>query len=253
MKISVITATYNSRATIREAIESVLSQSWHDVEYIVIDGGSRDGTLDILEQYRDRFSYFVSEPDKGIYDALNKGIRAATGDIVGFLHSDDLFEDENVLASIVEAFKKSNADAVYGDLLYVRSNDPSKVVRYWKSGTFRRNSLTLGWMPPHPTFYVKRNLYESAGYFDTSFRISADYESVLRFLGKHRARLAYVNRVLVRMRVGGASNRSISNIIRKSREDWRAQRINGIGGVHTLVLKNLSKIGQFIKRRVAVH
>ena len=248
MKISVITATYNSCSTVRDAIESVLSQTWPDVEYIVIDGGSRDGTVDILNEYRHRFAYFISEPDKGIYDALNKGIRAATGDVIGFLHSDDLFENTEVLATIARTFAERDVDAVYGDLLYVSSNDPNRTIRYWRSGEFKPNSLLRGWMPPHPTFYVKRSLYEAAGFFDTSFRISADYESVLRFVGKHGAKLAYIDQVLVRMRLGGASNRSLANIVRKSREDLRAQQINGIGGLYTLVLKNLCKLPQFLRK-----
>lgn len=248
MRISVITAVYNNCATIAAAIESVLAQAHGDVELIVIDGASTDGTREILERYRDRIAIFVSEPDGGIYDALNKGIRYASGDIVGFLHSDDLFADEHVLSRIASTFDAHDVDAIYGDLIYVRRDDPDMVVRYWRSGSFSRRKLRLGWMPPHPTLYLRRSVYERLGGFDTSYRISADYESVLRYLGKASVKCEHIPEVLVKMRVGGASNRSLGNVVRKMREDFRALKYNQVGGSATLLMKSLSKLPQFFTR-----
>jgi len=247
MKISVITAVYNARETVAEAIESVLSQDYADVELVVIDGASTDGTKELLELYRDRIGVFISEPDHGIYDALNKGIQHATGDVVGFLHADDLFADSAVLSTVAAAFSDTNVDAVYGDLEYVSKAEPDKVVRYWNSGTFSLSKLKHGWMPPHPTFYVRRSVYEKQGSFDTSFSIAADYDCMLRFLGRVKVKVSYIPQVMVKMRLGGASNRSLANIIRKSKEDYRALHHNGVGGLWALFWKNLSKLPQFFK------
>lgn len=248
LKISVVTAVFNRADTVAEALASVRSQSWPAVEHIVIDGGSTDGSLPILEAHRAQLAVLVSEPDKGIYDALNKGIRRATGDVVGFLHADDLYETTGSLARVAAAFDDPTVDAVYGDLVYVRNDDPSQVVRYWRAGHFVPGCLERGWMPPHPTFYVRRSVYERLGLFETKFRIAADYESVLRILGRGGAKPAYLPHVLVRMRLGGVSNRSLRSMLLKSREDYAAMRLNGIGGVNTLVRKNLAKLPQFLKR-----
>lgn len=245
MKISVITAVYNAKDTIVDAIESTLNQSYPNVETIIIDGGSTDGTKEILEKYRNSFSLFISEPDDGIYDALNKGIKYATGDVVGFLHADDLYENKRVLSCVAEAFSVPEIDGVYGDLVYVNKNEPDKVIRYWKSGNYSRSKLKHGWMPPHPTFYVRKSVFDQLGLYDTSFKISADYDAMLRFL-QSGIRCEYIPRVLVKMRVGGMSNRSFKNIITKMNEDYKAIRNNNVGGVGTLVLKNVSKIQQFI-------
>lgn len=248
LKISVITAVYNAKDTIADAIKSVLAQDHYDVELVLIDGASTDGTVELLESYRDRIGVFVSEPDKGIYDALNKGVRHASGDVVGFLHADDLYADSSVLSRIAAYFEKSDVDAVYGDLEYVSKAEPDRVIRYWQSGEYSGKKLKHGWMPPHPTFYVRRSVYQRHGGFDTSFRIAADYDCMLRFLGRAKIRTAYIPDVLVKMRLGGESNRSLSNIIRKSKEDYRALRQNGVGGWWALTWKNLSKLPQFIKR-----
>ena len=248
MKISVITAVFNAKDTIADAIESVLSQDFADVELVVIDGASTDGTRELLDSYRDRIDVFVSEPDKGIYEALNKGVRHATGDVVGFLHADDLFENSKVLSRIAEAFSDGKIGAAYGDLVYVSKYAPNKVIRYWKSGAYSETSLKHGWMPPHPTFYTRRSVYQEHGGFDTSFRIAADYDCMLRFIGQHKVKCAYLPQTIVRMRVGGESNRSLANIITKSREDYRALKRNGIGGVGALLWKNLSKLPQFFQR-----
>ena len=246
VRISVITAVYNSRETISAALESALGQLDANIELVVIDGGSTDGTLEVLGSYSDRLDVLVSEPDRGIYDALNKGIQRASGDVVGFLHSDDLLADPGVLSRIAAAFADPEVDAVYGDLLYVRKDDSDQVVRYWRSGVFSGRRLGWGWMPPHPTLYVRRKAYEQHGLFDTSFRIAADYDFILRLLGRDKVRVRYIPEVLVKMRVGGASNRSLRNIVRKSSEDLRALRRNRVGGFGALVWKNLSKLPQFL-------
>jgi glycosyltransferase involved in cell wall biosynthesis len=246
VKISIITAVYNNCETIAAALDSVLAQTGADFELIVIDGGSTDGTLAVLNGYADRLAVLVSEPDRGIYDALNKGIRRASGEVVGFLHSDDLFADDCVLKRVVEAFADPQVEAVYGDLLYVRKDNPDEVVRYWRAGAFSRARLGWGWMPPHPTFYVRRAVYERLGVFDTKYHIAADYDCMLRFLGKGCLRVGYIPEVLVKMRLGGASNRSLKNILRKSQEDYRALKNNQVGGIGALVWKNLSKLPQFI-------
>ncbi|PPD49808.1 MAG: glycosyl transferase [Methylobacter sp.] len=248
MKISIITSVYNNQETIAKAISSVLSQTYPDIEYIIIDGGSTDGTVGVVKPYQDRLATFISEPDKGIYDGLNKGIKLATGDIIGFLHSDDLYEDNQVIEKVAQAFMDYGVDSVYGNLTYVDKNDPTRVIRYWQSGGFSLNKLRHGWMPPHPTFFVKRDVYERYGLFDTRFKIAADYDLILRFLGKQQISTHYIPSVLIKMRVGGASNKSWKNILRKSTEDLQAMKNNGIGGVFSLVIKNLSKLQQFFRK-----
>ena len=248
ISISVVTAVYNRRQTIGQALDSVLSQSHSAIESIVIDGASTDGTLAILELYRSSLSVLSSERDHGIYDALNKGIKHATGDVVGFLHADDVFENSEVLAKVAAAFDDPVIDAVYGDLVYVQRDNIKKVIRYWRSGHYDDFALTRGWMPPHPTFYVRRSVYERLGGFDTRYRIAADYDTVLRFLAVGRIRTAYIPEVLVRMRAGGISNRSLITIVRKSLEDIDVLRRNEVGGAWTLLNKNLRKLGQFWER-----
>ncbi len=247
MKISVITAVYNNRESIRDALESVLSQVHVDVELVVIDGGSTDGTLEIIREYSSQIDVFVSEPDDGIYDALNKGIARANGEVVGFLHSDDLFADVYVLSRMKNALSNPLVDAVYGDLVYV-DKCAREIIRVWKAGNFTRTRIGWGWMPPHPTLYVRRSVYERLGGFDMEYRIAGDYENILRLLGRGGVRCAYIPEVLVKMRVGGASNRSLRNILRKSGEDYRALRANGIGGLGALLWKNISKVPQFFRR-----
>jgi glycosyltransferase len=249
MKISVITIAYNSGHSIADAITSVVSQTYPDVEYIIVDGKSKDNTVEVVKSFGTKISKFVSEPDKGIYDALNKGIRMATGDVIGFMHSDDLFASDDILAKVAALFNANAIDSVYGDLEYVYKEDTNKVLRYWKSGSFSLRKLRMGWMPPHPTFYVKRAVYEKYGVFNTSFRISADYDTMLRFLGKYRISTLYLPEVMVKMRVGGASNRSLKNIIQKSKEDYQAIQDNNFGTIFTLLFKNLRKVTQFIMKQ----
>ncbi len=248
MKITVVTATYNCASTIGDCLRSVAGQTHSDIEHIVVDGASVDGTVDFLHQRASQLSRIISEPDKGIYDALNKGVAHASGDIVGFLHADDLYADSTVLEDVALAFQDPDVDAVYGDLTYVQKADTGKVVRYWRSSPFVRSNLAKGWMPPHPTLYLRRGVYERFGGFDLSYRIAADYDFMLRVLGAINGKVIYFPRVLVTMRLGGESNRSIRNIIRKSAEDLRALRSNRVGGLTSLVFKNGSKLVQFVRR-----
>ncbi|MBD3797018.1 MAG: glycosyltransferase [Campylobacterales bacterium] len=248
MKISIITSVYNNASTIEDAIRSVLSQDYSDIEYIVVDGASSDGTVEIIKKYEGQISKFVSEKDKGIYDGLNKGIALATGDVIGFLHSDDIYGDAHIISEVVEAFEKNGTDSIYGDLVYVDKQDTDKIFRYWKSGAYSYKKLTQGWMPPHPTFFVKKACYDKYGDFDLSFGIAADYDFMLRLLGKHKITTAYLPKVLYKMRVGGASNRSLKNIIQKSREDLRAMKKNGVGHIGTLLMKNATKLPQFFRK-----
>lgn len=247
MKITVITATFNSAKTLGDCLDSVRQQSFRDIEHVVIDGASKDGTLALLAARRDDIAVLVSEPDHGIYDALNKGIAMATGDIIGFLHSDDFYPSTDVLAKVAQAFADRQVDAVYGDLEYVSKRHASKVIRRWKAGQFKRRDLFLGWMPPHPTLFVRRGIYAQIGGFDTRFRIAADYDSVLRMFSRPGFRAVYLPWVMVRMRVGGVSNRSLANILHKSRQDLAALRHTGVGGVFSLLAKNLRKIPQFFR------
>lgn len=251
MKVSIITSVYNNKSTIKDAIESVLSQTYHNIEYIVVDGASNDGTIDIINKYQDKISQYVSEKDKGIYDGLNKGVDLASGDVIAFLHSDDIYADENVIADIVKVFESTDTDSIYGDLVYVDKEDTSKIFRYWKSGEYTFKKLRNGWMPPHPTFFVKKEFYDKFGKFDLAFGIAADYDFMLRMLGKYKITTSYLPKVLYKMRVGGASNRSLKNIIQKSKEDIKALQNNDIGGIHTIIMKNLSKIPQFLKKNVS--
>ena len=200
MKISVITAVYNRVGTVREAIESVQAQRFDGLEHVLIDGASTDGSLEVMRELADARTVLVSEPDEGIYDALSKGFDRATGDAVGLMHSDDLFADDEVLASVAAAFEDPTVDAVYGDLEYVANENPNRVVRYWNAGEFSPSRLRRGWMPPHPTLYLRTSVVEALGGFDTSYRIAADYEMILRYFGTHGIRSTYIPRVLVRMR-----------------------------------------------------
>lgn len=247
-KISVITVCFNSEAHIAHALRSLDSQTFQDREHIIIDGASTDGTLHIIARHTHPCRQVLSAPDRGIYDAMNKGIGLACGDVIGFLNSDDFFADEHVLARVADAFLDPRVSAVYGDLEYVSKDDPSRVLRQWVSGEFSSTALQRGWMPPHPTLYVRREAYERLGGFDTTYRIAADYEYILRLFTDQTLVAAYLPGVMVKMRTGGASNRSLKNILRKTREDFDAMRLHRVGGLGTLVRKNLSKLPQFFVR-----
>lgn len=243
--ISVVTAVFNREGTVADAIESVASQDYPQIEHIIQDGGSKDGTLDVIASVAGSSVKVVSERDGGIYEGINKGLSRTTGDIVGLMHSDDIFADTRVLSWVAEAMQDPSVDGVYGDLDYVAADDTDRIIRKWRSGDYTPAKLKRGWMPPHPTLYLRREVFDRWGMYDTSFRIAADYDAMLRYLSKGGIKLAYVPKVFVKMRVGGESNRSLSRIMQKSREDYRALKTNGVGGAGTLALKNLSKIQQF--------
>jgi len=246
MKISVVTVVFNGARTIRETIESVLSQDYPDVEYIVVDGNSTDGTQGIIKLYSDRVSKFVSEKDRGIYDAMNKGIELATGDVVGLLNADDLFASRDVLSQVAAAFQDHRVDAVYGDLRYFDGN-PDRVTRNWRAGTYRAGLFLWGWMPPHPTFFIRRHWYQEFGGFRLDMGTSADYELMLRMIHKFNAKLSYVQKVLVFMRTGGVSNLSLKNRLDANQNDRRAWNVNQIKPFPmTVMLKPFRKILQFI-------
>jgi glycosyltransferase len=246
MKVSVITVCYNSAATIADTLRSVASQSHADIEHIVVDGASSDSTLQIVRDAGPHVARVVSERDRGIYDAMNKGLRLATGELVGFLNADDIYAGPDVVAAIDQAAAQPSVDGVYGDLVYVAAGDPSRVIRRWRSGEFDRSRLRYGWMPPHPTLYVRRDTLAGVDGFDLQFRIAADYDFMLRYLTARERRLAYLPQVMVRMRLGGTSNRSLAAVMRKSREDLAAIRRSGVGGVATLMCKNLRKLPQLV-------
>lgn len=245
--VSIITVTYNSASTLPSTLRSVEVQNYADIEHIIIDGASTDGTLAIIKAYAQRRQSvrYISEKDAGIYNAINKGIGLATGDVIGILNSDDVLASPDTIATIVKAFSDANAQVVYGDLVYC--NTTGSVVRYWRSNTFRRSSLKFGWMPAHPTFYCLRSVYDEMGKYDETFRISADYDFMLRVLMRPY-HIMYVPEILVRMSMGGASNRNCHALLSKSCEDVRALHNNHVGaGVVTVFLKNVRKIRQFLR------
>jgi glycosyltransferase involved in cell wall biosynthesis len=250
MKITIITAVYNARDTIAEALCSILNQGHLSTELVVVDGGSTDGTLEVIEQYSNEIDIKICESDDGLYDALNKGLRHASGDVIGFLHADDIYYDTQVLERVAHAFQDPKVDAVYGDLVYVKRESLGAVVRYWRSGKFEEKKIVLGWMPPHTTLFIRRNLYERLGYFDISYKISADYDFILRLLSLRDVFLVYIPDVFVKMRLGGLSNGSIKNIVIKTKEDYSIIRKNKLNGIYTLFFKNVVKIRQFFWSKI---
>jgi glycosyltransferase len=247
LKISLITPVYND-IRVSRALDSIFSQRMSaDLEVIVVDGGSTDGTRDVLSRYETRISCLISEPDAGIYDAMNKGIRCTTGDVIGILNADDRYADDDALAHVVRAFEDVTLEACYGDLIYVDRND--RIIRYWKSGPYRRWRFSFGWMPPHPTFFVRRDVYDRYGVFDPDFTISADYELMVRFLHRERLKVTYIPRVLVHMATGGHSGRSARNIIRANWQVFMAGRRNRLPLSYLVpLLKPSSKIADFLRR-----
>ena len=246
MKISIITVVLNNSSHIEDCINSVLNQTHKNVEYIVIDGESTDGTIGIIKKYEKNISSWLSEPDYGIYDAMNKGIKRASGDIIGILNSDDIYSDNNTINNIAACFTENDVDTCYGDLAYVDRNDIHKTIRRWKSNRYRRNNFRRGWMPPHPTFFVKRGIYEKYGGFNLDFPLAADYELMLRFLYKYRISTSYIPRVLVKMRTGGSCRPSFHNILHNMAENYRAWKVNDLRpNPLTFILKPLSKTLQY--------
>jgi glycosyltransferase involved in cell wall biosynthesis len=246
-KISIITVTYNSAQTLEQTIQSVLLQDYENVEYIIVDGKSTDDTLSIIRNYRHKIDHFISEKDNGIYDAINKGIALATGDIIGILHADDFYMHDNVLSHVTETFKKNNADAVYADLYYVDKDNTDKIVRKWKSRNYSEGKFLWGWMPPHPTFFVKKEMYNKHGVYSTELRTAADYELMLRFIHKQKIKLAYLPEFIVKMRTGGKSNDSVKSRVKANKDDRKAWEMNNMKPYFfTLTLKPMRKISQFI-------
>lgn len=248
IKLSIITATWNSSKTVAATMESLAQQTFQNYESIIVDGLSSDDTLDVVRRSGVKIGKIISERDKGIYDALNKGIAAAQGEYIGFLHSDDILASPSSLEKLVDCIDRTRPDAVYADLQYVDKEDTNKVIRYWKSGSYSRSRLKNGWMPPHPTFYMRRNLYSELGGFNLNYKISADYDSIMRYLWVNNVSLEYLPEVLIKMRIGGASNRSLSNIIRKSKEDFAVMKEYSMPVFRAVLGKNFSKLPQFFIR-----
>jgi glycosyltransferase involved in cell wall biosynthesis len=238
LKASVITACFNRRDTIGESLASVRSQVGADIEHIVVDGGSTDGTLEVIERERDAISKFIPGPDKGVYDALNKGIAAASGDVIAFLHSDDVYAHPEVVARVVQRMERESLDALYGDVAFVRGEAPDRIVRVYSSRRFSPSRIAWGWMPAHPALFIRTEVYRRQGVFKTDYRIAADFEFVARIFSTGRLRYAYVPDVMVRMRMGGLSTRGWKSTLTLNREVLRACRENGI---RTNYLKILSK------------
>jgi glycosyltransferase len=248
MKVSIITSCYNREQTIRGAIESVIAQDYSDIEYIVIDGASKDASLSIIKEYESQIAKIVSEPDKGMYEAINKGIRMATGDVIGLVHSDDFLYDSHTISAVVEEFKKTNADFLYGDGIYVNSTDIDKIVRNWIGGKYYRWKVRCGWLPLHPTCYIRRDVMMREGLYDESYKIAADTDLLVRYLYKANLKVAYLKRKIIRMRMGGLSTDSEK---RKAMwdEDIRLYTVHGFWALPTKIMKMMWKVPQFVEAK----
>jgi len=249
LNISVITATFNNAETVSDCLSSLNIQLFNDFEHIVVDGGSTDGTFQLLQNKEFNIKALISEADDGVYHALNKGIALSKGEVIGFLHADDAYVDSEVLLKVSQAFSNASVQAIYGDLVYVERGDIGKITRNWVAGKFLTPNLKKGWMPPHPTLFLRRSLYEKFGLFDTRYRIAADYDFMLRVLAQlEPEQIVYIPEVLVRMRTGGVSNRSLKQLIKKSWEDYQIIRKHKLGGLGSLFRKNFSKLPQFFSK-----
>lgn len=248
LKISIITVTCNSAETLAEAIASVAGQTYPKVEYLIVDGASTDGTLGVISNNLDAVTRWISEPDQGMYDAMNKGIAMASGDIIGFLNSDDCYAHDHVLEIVASEFENPAIECCYADLIYVDRNNTHRVLRYMKACDYHTGLFQKGWCPPHPTFFVRRDVYDRLGRFDLSYTIGNDVELMMRFLEQHRIQSIYIPRVLVKMRMGGESNRDIGNIFRQNMEILRAARNNHIRiqPITFLIMKLISRFRQYI-------
>ncbi len=250
LKISIITITYNSEHTVEETIKSVVSQDFPDIEYLIVDGLSKDHTLSIAGRYSKYIDKIISEKDKGLYDALNKGIKLATGDVIGMLHSDDVYANNQVISRIAQQFAMDpSVEAVYADLVFVDRNDTDKVLRTWRAGTYEPDAFKKGWMPPHPTFFVKKSVYDRLGGFNLDLKLSADYELMLRFIHKHQIKVAYLPETIVKMRMGGISNTSFFVKLKANMEDKLAWKINDMKpGLFTTLIKPIKKLKQYFDK-----
>ena len=246
MKVSIITVTYNSEKYLKDCIDSVIIQNYPDIEHIIVDGGSTDGTVDIIKSYGNKVSQWLSEKDSGMYDALNKGMKMATGEIIGILNSDDMLYSPNGIREIVKSFNDNQVDSVYGDLAYVEQEETRRVLRYWKGFQYKRLRFLFGWMPAHPTFYVRKEIIDQLGGYETHYFSACDYEFMLRYLYKHRISSYYLPKLVVKMREGGASNVTMARRLRANRRDYLAMKINEIPlPLVVSVLKPLRKLPQF--------
>lgn len=249
MKVSLITVTFNSEKYLEGCIRSVIEQEYKNIEHIIIDGKSVDGTLSIIKKYESHIAQWISETDRGMYDAINKGIKMATGDIIGILSSDDILASPDVIGSIVKAFEEHNTDTIYGDLEYVETNDTSLIYRVWKGKPYKRSRFKTGWMPAHPTFYIKRELIDKYGGYENHYYSAADYEFMARYLFKHRLSAYYLPKLIVKMRRGGQSNNNIKKRLRANRRDYLAMKKNNIPFPFLVsILKPLSKLHQYTRR-----
>lgn len=249
MKVSIITSCFNREKTIRDSVESVLAQDYPDIEYIVIDGASTDRSASIVNEYKDRLAFFISEPDKGMYEGINKGLQRATGDIIGLLHSDDILYASDTISHLVKRFEETQADLVYGNGLFVDYEHSDKVIRRWISGPYKRDKIRWGWLPLHPTVYIRRNSFKAFGYYDESFQIAADSDFLVRYLYQNLLEVSYLNEYIVRMRMGGVST-SFDKTIQKWKEDFRMYKNHGLNPYISLPLKILSKVPQFINAKL---
>jgi len=246
MKISIITVCLNSAKHLSDCIDSVRRQSYNNIEYIIVDGKSTDGTVDIIRENMDIIDHFISETDRGMYDAINKGIKMATGDVIGILNSDDMFANSDVVSEINACFCQTGTDSLYGDLVYVDPQNAFSIKRVWKGKEFKRSRFKLGWMPAHPTFYIKRSLIEQYGLYENHFYTAADYEFMARYLFKNHCSAIYLQQILVKMRSGGMSNGNLKNRFRANRRDYLAMRRNNIPfSFFVSILKPLSKLHQY--------
>jgi len=228
MKISIITIALNNGKYIESCIQSVIAQEYHNLEYLVLDGGSTDGTIEIIKRYENKISAWFSQPDNGIYDAMNKGIRMASGDVIGILNSDDMYYDTSVLHKVKATMDNDFIDACYGDLIYVERDHPDRIVRYWKSCPYEHDLVRKGWILPHPTFFVRRKVYERYGLFDLAYPLAADYELIIRFLTRYEIRTKYIPGIMIKMRSGGATNKSLINVFKQNIEILNALKKNKI-------------------------
>lgn len=246
MKVTLITVTYNAARFLADCIQSVVRQTYPNIEYLVIDGKSTDQTLNVIQAHEKHITKWISEPDRGMYDAINKGMKMATGDVIGILNADDVLASPDVIASIVRTFEESGADSVYGDLVYVDQTNTSKVIRYWKGFEYKRYRFLYGWMPAHPTFYIKRSLVEQYGGYESHYFTAADYEFMARYLYTHRISAKYLPKMIARMRTGGQSNKTLKARIRANRRDYLAMKRNNIPlPLAASVLKPLIKLHQY--------
>lgn len=248
-KVSIITVCFNAAETIEDTIASVLQQDYSNLEYIVIDGKSTDNSMEIISKFSNKIDVLISEKDQGMYDALNKGIDLASGDMIGMLNADDFYTSPKVISNMIQKMLEEDAGAMYADLYYVDQLDTNKIIRKWKSGAYKRMKFFHGWMPPHPTFFLKKEHYLEFGNFNLNFKSAADYELMLRMLYKQKVKAAYLPEFVVKMRVGGMSNASVINRLKANQEDRKAWKVNGLKpGWHTLIFKPLRKVFQYLKK-----